>query len=303
MKPPAFDYEAPRSLAEALALKARHGEEARFLAGGQSLVPAMNFRLVRPAVLIDLNGIAELGDLACTAAGRLQIGALVRHARVEGDAQVAQHQPLLAEAIREVAHPQVRNRGTVCGNLAHADPASELPAVMVALRAQMRAVSVRGERSIAAADFFQGTYSTALESDELLAQVLLEPMPAGTGTAFLELARRPGDYAMMGVAVVVRVDASGACTDARVVCCGAGDRPLASAASAAVLLGARPGSDPAALEALSEAAGAALATSIDPPGTVHASADYQRHLAQVLAARAIATACARAATHLPSRSH
>jgi carbon-monoxide dehydrogenase medium subunit len=303
MKPPAFDYEAPGSLAEALALKARHGDEARFLAGGQSLVPAMNFRLVRPAVLIDLNGIAELGQLTCSAAGGLSIGALVRHARVEADAQVARHQPLLSEAIHEVAHPQVRNRGTVCGNLAHADPASELPAVMVALQAQMRAVSVRGERSIAAADFFQGTYTTALETDELLAQVRLEPLASGTGTAFLELARRPGDYAMMGVAVVVQTDASGACTDARVVCCGAGDRPLASLASAAVLRGASPGSDPAALEALSEAAGAALAASIDPPGTVHASADYQRHLAQVLSARAIATAFARAAAHSPSWSH
>ncbi len=302
MKPPAFDYEAPTSLAEALALKARHGEDARFLAGGQSLVPAMNFRLVRPAVLIDLNGVADLDHLSCSSSGALGIGALVRHARVESDREVARHQPLLVEAIREVAHPQVRNRGTLCGNLAHADPASELPAVMVALKAQLHAVSIRGERSIPAADFFQGTYTTALEPDELLARVQLEPLPTGTGTAFLELARRPGDYAMMGVAVLLQLDASGACTDARVVCCGAGDRPVASAATAAVLRAATPGSDPVALEALCEAAGAALAASIDPPGTVHVTADYQRHLAQVLAARAIAMAFGRAAAHSPRRS-
>ena len=299
MKPPAFDYLAARSLEQALAAKAQYGDEARFLAGGQSLVPAMNFRLVRPAVLIDLNPVAGLDRLERQPTGGLRVGALVRHAKVEGDHGVVLTQPLLAEAIREVAHPQVRNRGTLCGNLCHADPASELPAVMLALEARMRACSVRGERWISAADFFCGTYSTALRVDEMLVDIELAPRPPRSGSAFIELARRPGDYAMMGVAVSLHLDAGGSVAGARIVACGAGDRPVHVAAAPAPLrlvhIDVTYGAMPEQCSEAVTAAADALARGIDPPGTVHASGDYQRHLARVLGERAIRLALARAA--------
>lgn len=289
MKPAPFDWHAPDSAAAALALKARHGEDARFLAGGQSLVPAMNFRVAQPAVLIDLNRVAGLDAIAVDAEGTLRLGAMVRNARLERAAE-ARPWPILAEALAEVAHPQIRNRGTIGGNLAHADPASEMPAVMLALEARMVLRSAaRGEREVPAALFFQGALATALEPDEMLAEIRIPALPPRSGTAFLELARRRGDYAMMGVAAVVTLDAEGRCIAARIACCSAGPVPMAAPRAAAALLGTRLEDD-----AIAEAA-ALLREEVDPLGSVQASPAYQRHLAGVLGRRALGLTRTRAA--------
>lgn len=288
MKPAPFAWHAPGTAEEALALKAAQGDAARFLAGGQSLVPAMNFRVAQPAVLIDLNRVASLDSIAWEADGTLVIGAMARYRRIERDATVAARLPLLIEALAEVAHPQIRTRGTLGGNLSHADPASEMPAVMLALEARFRLRSLRGEQEVAAADFFLAPLTTVLAADEMLAAIRIPALPVGAGTAFLELARRRGDYAMMGVAAVVRRDAAGRCTEARLAFCSAGPRPMATPRAAAALLGT-------ALAPGDIAGAAALAQAeIEPMGSVQASPAYQRHLAGVLAARAITLAAARA---------
>lgn len=275
MKPAPFRYVAAESLAHALAAKAGEGADAKFLAGGQSLVPAMNFRLAQPATLIDLNGLADLDDVRLEG-GALRIGALARHRRIERDRLVARHAPLLAEAAPHVAHPQIRNRGTLCGNLAHADPASEFPAVVLALGGRMRARSVRGERWIGAGDFFRGVFTTALAPDEMLVEVELPPLPARTGTCFLEVARRRGDYALVGVAAVVTLGADGKTASACVALCNAGVTPVL-----------------VAVEDL-DVAPEQVRKAIDPPANVHATAAFRRHLAGVLTRRALATALERA---------
>lgn len=288
MKPAAFDYLAPSTIGDALAAKARGGEEAKFLAGGQSLVPAMNFRLAQPSLLVDINNIAGLEGIEQLGA-ELHLGALVRHRTLLSDARIATSQPLVREAALQVAHPQVRNRGTLCGNLAHADPASELPAVMLALGARMRACSTRGERWIAAGDFFLGMFATALEPDELLAGVALPAMAPRTGAAFLEVSRRQGDFAMMGVAAVLTLDAGGRCASARIALCNAGPAPVLSAAASAAVQGS------ALAKSDLDAAAAAVQADIDPLGSVHAGKAFQRHLAGVLVRRALAVAMERAA--------
>jgi carbon-monoxide dehydrogenase medium subunit len=275
VKPAPFRYVAAESLAHALAVKAEQGDDAKFLAGGQSLVPAMNFRLAQPAMLIDLNGLRDL-DFVRTD-GPLRIGALARHRRIERDALIAQHAPLLHEAAPHVAHPQIRNRGTLCGNLAHADPASEFPAVVLALGGRMRARSSRGERWIAAGEFFKGVFTTALAPDEMLVEVEVPALPPRTGTCFLEVTRRHGDYALVGVAAVVTLGDGGKVASARVALCNAGSTP--------VLV---PVSD---LEVAPEQ----VRRAIDPPANVHATPAFRRHLAGVLTRRALATAAARAA--------
>src|SRR3954467_5588969 len=176
MKPAPFDYEAPASLDAALDLLARHGADAKILAGGQSLIPVMNFRLAEPALLIDINRVAELDFIRRDADGTLRIGALTRQRRLERDPLVAEAAPLLHEAVPHVAHPQIRNRGTFGGSLAHADPAAEAPALVVALDAQLRAQSTTGERLIPAAEFFFGIFTTALEPEEILVEVLVPPL-------------------------------------------------------------------------------------------------------------------------------
>ena len=236
MKPAPFDYLAATSLDQALAWKAQHGDEARFLAGGQSLVPAMNFRLAQPAVLIDINPLPGQ-DAVTIEAGRASIGPLVRYRALERSADIARHQPLLGETVPNVAHPQVRNRGTLAGNLSHADPASELPAVMLASGATLVARSVRGSRRIAARDFFLNLYTTALEADEMLVGIELPALAPMSGTAFIEVSRRRGDYAMMGVAAVVTLGAGGRCLEARIACCNAGPTPMPLDAAAAALKG------------------------------------------------------------------
>ncbi len=289
MKPAPFTWHAPASVAEALALKAAHGDEARFLAGGQSLVPAMNFRVAQPAVLVDLNRVVGLDGITAGADGSLRIGAMTRNAQLEHDATARRTHPILAEALHEVAHPQIRNRGTIGGNLSHADPASEMPAVMVALGARFVLQAARGTREVGAAEFFVAPLTTVLAPDEMLAAILLPPLPRRSGTAFLEVARRHGDYAMMGVAAVVTLDAAGDCTAARLAFCSAGPTPVATPRAAASLLGTR------IAETDIERAAALAREEVEPMGSVQASPAYQRHLAGVVAARALRLARGRAA--------
>ncbi|MBV8753698.1 MAG: xanthine dehydrogenase family protein subunit M [Hyphomicrobiales bacterium] len=289
MKPAPFKYLAARSLEEALALKAEHGEDARFLAGGQSLVPAMNFRLAQPDVLIDINPLADLAEIR-RSGGTLRIGALVRHRTIERDAVIAACHPLLREAAKYVAHPQIRNRGTFGGNLAHADPASEFPAVVLALAGRLRARSKAGERFIDAGDFFIGPLATGLRADEMLVEVELADLLPRTGACFLEIARRRGDFALAGVAATVTVGDAGVCIAARLACCGAGDRPILAAEAGRSLVGTH-------LAAGDIDAAAVLAErAVDPPGNLHAGKDYQRHLIGVLTRRALNQARERAHT-------
>lgn len=289
MKPAPFKYIAVRSVDEAVALKAHDGDEARFLAGGQSLMPAMNFRLAQPAVLIDINAVAG-GDEIGVRDGYLQVGALTRYRALQRSPAIAQHAPLISEALPHIAHPQIRNRGTIGGNLSHADPASELPAIMLAMDARMRIRSAAGARCIDARNFFVGALCTALDSAEMLVGVEL-PLPAPrSGTSFMEIARRRGDFAIMGIAALVTLAGDGTCQDVRLAYCGAGDGPVLATEAAAALRGSRGGDDDIA-------AAAALATrEVDPSGSIHASKEYQRHLAGVLTRRVLKTAMQRAQT-------
>ncbi len=287
MKPAPFRYLAASSLEEALALKAEHGDEAKFLAGGQSLIPAMNFRMAQPAVLIDINPLAALSYVKADGEAT-RIGALTRYRTLQRDAIIASQVTLMAEALPEIAHPAIRNRGTVGGNLSHADPASELPAVVLALGGTLHARSRKGTRAIAARDFFTGALTTSLAEDELLSEIELPVLPARTGTSFLELARRRGDYAMLGVACAVTLDANGACAEVRLAYCNAGEIPVAAPKATQALKGQRI-DDKTARDAAETAKG-----EIRPFGNVHASADYQRHLAGVLTRRALLAAAERA---------
>ena len=288
MKPAPFDYFSPATVEEALALLEEHGGDAKPLAGGQSLIPAMNFRLARPAVLVDLNRIADLAYVRA-APGGVAIGAMTRQRAVERSDDVARAAPLLAEAMPSIAHPQIRNRGTLGGSIAHADPSAELPAVMLALDAQFRAKSATGERSIPAGEFFKGMLETALAPGELLVEIAVPRLPASSGTAFLEMARRHGDYALVGVAVVVTLDPRRRCQEAKLSLLSVGDGPVLATEAGKVLAGQSPS------EELLRAAGDAAATrDVDPPSDIHASAAYRRQLVAVLTRRALARAFERA---------
>lgn len=289
MKPAPFQYFVPDSIESALALAAQYGSEAKWLAGGQSLVPAMNFRLVQPSVIIDLNRVAELSFIQETPDSGLRIGAMTRQSMVEGNTIVARACPLLAEVMPHIAHPQIRNRGTIGGSLVHSDPASELPVVAVALDAMLWVRGPGGERRVAAADFFQGLFAVDVAPDEMLAAIEFPPWRAGGGYAFQEVARRHGDYALVGAAAIVHLDADGYCKDARLVYLNVGDVPVDARRAAAILRGQRL-SD----ELIAEAVEVAANEEMDPAGDIHASVDYQRHLARVLGRRCIQQAAARA---------
>jgi carbon-monoxide dehydrogenase medium subunit len=276
-----------------LELKSQHGDEAKPLAGGQSLIPAMNFRLAQPTILIDLNRIADLRYIHKN--GSLSIGAMTVQAQAEHDALVAEHAPLLHEAIPNIAHSQIRNRGTVGGSIAHADPASELPVICIALNARMRVENKTGERWLEAREFFTGLFSTALQPDELLVEIEFPTMPKRTGYAFLELARRSGDYAMAGVAALLTLATDGTCEQASLVYLNVGDGPVEAPQAVAGLKGAKP-----TIETFREAALIASEKDMAPFGNLHASADYQRHLSAVLTERALAMALKRAQATLES---
>jgi carbon-monoxide dehydrogenase medium subunit len=246
-------------------------------------------------VLVDMNRIGGLADLEVARSrgggGVLRIGAMTRQRAAERSPEVAAHAPLLAEALAHVAHPQIRNRGTMGGSVAHADPGAELPAVMLALEASFRLRGPDGERELAARDFFTGLFSTALRPAELLVEIAIPPLPAGAGCAFVEVARRHGDYALAGVGAVVVLDDAGVCREARVAYVNCGPGPLRSANAEAALVGRRLLDGAAAV--IEDAAGAGLAD-LRPRADVHASADYRRHLARVLTGRAVARAAERA---------
>jgi aerobic carbon-monoxide dehydrogenase medium subunit len=290
MKPAPFEYHRPDSVDEALALLARHGYDAKLLAGGQSLVPAMNFRLAQPAVLIDLNRIRAL-DYIEQGDGVLRIGAMTRQRTAERSPLVAAHASLLAETLPFVAHPQIRNRGTIGGNVAHADPAGEVGAAMLAMGARFTLRGPNGTRVVAASEFFTGLFGTALEPDEMLTEVEVPAAAPRTGWAFDEVSRRHGDYALAGLAAVVEVDEAGRCTAARMALLGVGDAPVLAHEAAAALVGQAPTE-----EAIHAAADAAGQRDIDPPGDIHASPAYRRHLTGVLVRRVLPRAFARAGT-------
>jgi len=288
MKPPKFRYFAPKSVGEALALLEEHAAEARVLAGGQSLVPLMNMRLVHPEVLIDINGISELSFIEAMSDG-LAIGALTRDAKLVADKHVAKGLSVLNEAAHFVGHPAIRNRSTVGGSIAHADPAAELPAVMVALNAEMVARSRTSSRTITANDFFKGYLTTDLKDGEMLTEVRIPGLPARSGSTFVEFARREGDYALAGAAAVVTLHENGTIADARLGLCSVGPAPVRPHDAEALLRGQRPGD-----ETWAAAANSVISVINEPLSDIHGSADYRRHLAGVLTKQALAVATERA---------
>jgi carbon-monoxide dehydrogenase medium subunit len=286
MKPPPFDYVQAESVEAAVAALAQAGGDAKIIAGGQSLVPMLNFRLLRPSLLVDVNRIAALSFLEDNG-DSVHIGALVRHRELEVSPLIAKFFPVVVEAMGHVAHLAIRNRGTIGGSLSHADPAAELPMLAVLLGAEFTIVSPRGARIVPAEAFFLGVLSTALAEDELLAAVRFPKLPAGSGWGFVEVARRHGDFALAAVAATVSLR-DGTVASARIAMMGVGDTPLRASQAEALVVGEAVG--PALLAAVGDAARAAAMPATD----LHASADYRRHLVGVLAQRAVAAAWQRA---------
>jgi carbon-monoxide dehydrogenase medium subunit len=294
MKPAPFKYFAPHTVEEALAHLAEHGYDAKVLAGGQSLIPVMNFRLAQPAVIIDLNKISELFFIRTDGNGGLRLGAMTRHSQVERDPLVLERAPLVHETMPHIAYPQVRTRGTFGGSIAHADPAAHLPAVSVALNGRFRLRRRASERWVTADDFFFALFTTVLEPDELLVEIELPKMPPHSGWSFQEVARRKHDFPMAGVAAVMTLDghdppSEARCQQAQLVFLSAGDRPMVARHAVETLRGQEP-----TPEAIRAAAETAARDDIDPASDIHASADFRRHLAQVLARRALEQAFQRA---------
>ena len=282
MKPAKFAYQAPQTLNEALALIAEHGDDAKLLAGGQSLIPVMNFRLAQPEMLIDLNGTQGLDELSLAADGSLEIGSMVRQSALEKSDLVKEHAPLIHMTMPWVAHSQIRNRGTIGGSLAHADPAGELPVLMVTLQAEFELQKVGSLRRVSAEDFYIDLFETALEPDEILTKIIIPAKPERTGYAFHEVARRHGDYAMAGVAASLTLNKGNVCEDARLVYLNVGPIPMQGKAAAELLIG-----QTITDELIERAAEHGAAHEIEPTGDIHASADYRRHLAKVLGKRAL----------------
>ena len=287
MKAPKFRYVRADTLERALELLDRHGEDARVLAGGQSLMPTLNMRLSQPDILIDINRLDQLKGIS-SENGRVRIGALTRHAEVLSSPIVARDLPLIAEAMPHVAHVAVRNRGTVGGSIALADPAAEIPACVVALGATLVVQSVGGRREIAAGDYFKGLYETERRANELLIEARIPGEEPGTVSVFMELARRHGDFAIAGVACHARFDGE-LVTDARLVYFASEDKPTPGARAMAAIIG-KPWSDEAR-----EAAAAALADDLDPMANLQGSPAMKLHLQRVLTGRALDTAMARSA--------
>jgi len=286
MKPPAFSYVAVSSVEAALAELARYGEDAKLLAGGQSLVPMLNMRLISPGRLVDLNRVRELAYIR-ERDGGVAIGAMTRQRAVEKDRLVAARIPLLAEAMPWVGHFQIRNRGTIGGSLAHADPAAELPAVAVCLDAQLTVRGPEGERVVPAREFFKTYLTTVMRSTELLTEVWFQASPPRSGAAWVEFARRHGDYALAAIGAVV-VMADDVIREVRLALTGVEDVPVRASEAEALLAG-----QPLSPERLEEVV-AAVKARIKPSADIHATAEYRRHLAGVLTARALRLAVERA---------
>lgn len=287
MKPAAFEYDDPRTVEETVELLAQHGDECKILAGGQSLVPLMNFRLARPGRLVDINGVESLAGIK-REHGRLSIGAMTRHAHVERSNVIAEGWPLLHDAIGWVGHSQIRNRGTVGGSVAHADPAAELPAAFAALDAVFHVRSRRGTRRLAWNHFFVSEFTTALAPDELLTSVEVPALDPSTGTAFVEFARRHGDFALGGAAVTVRLGRDGRCESATIALLAAGPAPVRASEAERQLAGAR--LDDAAIRSAS----AEAVRGLRPTSDLHGSSEYRVRLLGTMTERALAQAARRA---------
>ena len=289
MKPAWFDYYAPRSLEEALHILGDAGPDGRVLAGGQSLMPMLNLRILRPEVIVDINRIDALNRLD-VGTDSLTVGALVRHADLLRNADVREGWPLLAEATTQVAHPAIRNRGTVCGSVSHNDPAAEHPSVLVTLDGTVVIAGAAGRRELPAEQFFTGMLSNALEPGEMVVELRYPRPPAGTGVAFVEFARRLGDFAIAGAAAMLTMR-NGVCETARLTVVGMGEGPFRAGAAEDFLAARRLGPKDYK-DAFAEAAAKVVAV-IEPTDDVHASSAYRRHLAGVMATRALETALAR----------
>ena len=293
MKPAWFDYYAPRTLEEALRILGDAGPDGRVLAGGQSLMPMLNLRILSPDVLVDINRIEALNRLD-VGADSLTVRALVRHADLLRNPQVREGWPLLAEATTQVAHPAIRNRGTVCGSVSHNDPSAEHPSVLVTLDGTVVIAGGAGRRELPAEQFFTGMLATALEPGEMVVKLRYPRPPAGTGAAFVEFARRLGDFAIAGAAAMLTMR-DGVCEKARLTIVGMGEGPFRARAAEDALTGRRLGAkeqQEAFAEAIAKVVGA-----VNPTDDVHASSAYRRHLAGVMAARALETALARTGGH------
>jgi CO/xanthine dehydrogenase FAD-binding subunit len=286
LKPAAFKYHRPGTVPEALKLLSEVGDTGKILAGGQSLMPLMNFRLVQPEHVIDINFIDGHDDIR-SENGQIKIGCLTRQTRVLEDSQVRKHCPLLADALVQVGYSQTRNRGTVCGSLAHADPAAELPAVLLALDGTVLVGNAERRRSISAEDFFRSYLSTALASDEMILEVSFPKMGPGNGWAFTEFARRFGDFAIVGVAALL-VPEQNQIAEARIALTGVGAKPWRQRKVEELLTGQRATTD------LFARVAAEIAAALTPAADIHASAAYRRSLAKVLVRRALTEAWDRA---------
>jgi CO/xanthine dehydrogenase FAD-binding subunit len=287
MKPGPFEYSAPTTLDEVIALLGEHGDEAKVIAGGQSLVPMLSMRLARPAQLVDVNGVTELAGIT-DGGDHVAFGATTRERDAERSALVAERLPIMAEALPLIGHVSIRNRGTIGGSIAHADASAELPAVAVITDATMMARSPRGERAIAADDFFVSHFTTSLDDDECVVAVRVPSGPAGAGWTFQEVARRHGDFALVGVAAMVAMNGGDTIRDARVCLIGVGDRALRAHDVEQSLVGQ------AATRDTFAAAAADAVRDLEPGSDMHGSSEYRRHLAGVVVRRALTTAAERA---------
>jgi carbon-monoxide dehydrogenase medium subunit len=284
MKPAKFDYYDPRSLEEALALLDRHPDDAKVLAGGQSLMPLLNMRLARPNIVVDINRIKELNYVRASDGG-IVIGALARQRALQTEQLIAERMPILQEAAYYIAHPQIRSRGTICGSIAHADPAAELPALALALEAEMTLSSAKGTRSVGAETFFQSFFTTALAANEILTEVRFPAPPKDSAWSVLEISRRHGDFAIAGIVAGLALDPDRqVIAQARMVYFGVGPTPIRVKAAEDALIGQ------AAAEPAFEAAAQSAKQGIDPSNDIHASEEYRRAVVATLTKRALRAA-------------
>jgi CO/xanthine dehydrogenase FAD-binding subunit len=281
MKPAPFRYIAPESIEEASQYLHEHGEDAKLLAGGQSLIPALNFRCLKPAFVIDLNLLKDLDFVRMGSDGNVRIGAMTRYQTLEFDATIRKFAPLMHHAVPYIAHTAIRSRGTMGGSLAYADPAAEMPAVTLALDARYKAVNASGERWICAEDFFQDMFFTALRPDEILVEVSIPVLPERTYWSFHEVARRHGDRVLSGVAAVITLHEDGTCKKANLVYLNSGRTPVKAVQAAELLLGGRGSQEEI------EAAAHTVQNDVSPEEDVHATEDYRRHLVGELTRRAL----------------
>jgi len=289
MKPVNFDYYAPSSVDEALDTLAELGYDGKVLAGGQSLIAAMNFRMARPSALVDLNNIPELSYINPTADGGLAIGTMTRVSTVEYSQEVIKRFPLLIEVAKYIAHPQIRRRGTFGGAIAHADPAGQLPSISMVMNMQALIKGKGTERWVAAPDLIIGPFMTVIEPNEMLAELVIKPHPPRTGAKYVQVSRQSGGYAQSAVASIVTLDENEICKDVHMVLMSVAEVPILSEKAREILIGNKPSKD--AIEAVAEAAST---SEIDPASDLHASADYRRSITRVLIVRSLTEAFERA---------